>query len=226
MIHYKDFSQGYLTYHCDYCDKIVNTRLSCNSRFCPSCGNRYRDERALSISKKVIAKPHRQFVFSMAYPLRKYCAIHEDRDALLDILFQAVEFAFESVIQKSKIAKKENRQFGYILFLHTYRRSINWHPHIHALVCEGYMDNKNKYHKFDYFHYDRLRLSFMYELHNLMYIYFKEHKSKEEADDFYTLTEKLKNKYKKVVDKPQPNYLKGRKIKMIYFGKVSSIKST
>ena len=74
------------------------------------------------------------------------------------------------------------------------------------------MDNKNKYHKFDYFHYDRLRLSFMYELHNLMYIYFKEHKSKEEADDFYTLTEKLKNKYKKVVDKPQPNYLKGRKI--------------
>ena len=71
MIHYKDFSQGYLTYHCDYCDKIVNTRLSCNSRFCPSCGNRYRDERALSISKKVIAKPHRQFVFSMAYPLTK-----------------------------------------------------------------------------------------------------------------------------------------------------------
>ena len=31
MIHCRDFSQGYLTYHCDCCDKIVNTGLSCNS---------------------------------------------------------------------------------------------------------------------------------------------------------------------------------------------------
>ncbi len=215
MIHCRDFSQGYLTYHCEHCDKIVNTGLSCNSRFCPSYGNRYREERALSISKKVIAKPHRQFVFSMAYALRKYFAVHEDRDALLDILFQAVEFAFESVIQKSKIAKKENRQFGYILFLHTYGRSLNWHPHIHALVCEGYMDNKNKYHKFDYFHYERLRLSFMYELHNLMYNYFKEHKSKEEADAFYVLTEKLKKKY------PKGYYTHGPKINKKYNNRVS-----
>ena len=82
---------------------MVNIGLSCNSRFCVSCGNRYREQRALSISKKVISKPHRQFVFSIAKQLRKYFAETLDRDALLDILFSSVEFAFESLIQGDNI---------------------------------------------------------------------------------------------------------------------------
>jgi len=77
------------------------------------------------------------------------------------------------------------------------------------------MDNENKYHKFDYFHYERLRLSFMYELHNLMYNYFKVHKSKEEADAFYVLTEKLKKKY------PKGYYTHGPKINKKYNNRIS-----
>ena len=43
MIHCKDFSKGYLTYECPNCKNLVNIGLSCNSRFCASCGNRYRE---------------------------------------------------------------------------------------------------------------------------------------------------------------------------------------
>ena len=178
MIHCKDFSKGYLTYECPNCKNLVNIGLSCNSRFCSSCGNRYREERALSISKTVISKPHRQFVFSIAKELRKYFIEPDDRDNLLDILFEAVNEAFNLLLDSS-IAKREHRQFGYMLFLHTYGRDLKWNPHIHALICEGYMDKNDIFHKYYFFPYERLRKSFMYSLHNKMYIYMKKNKTKD-----------------------------------------------
>lgn len=216
MMHCKDFSKGYLTYECPNCHKLVNIGLSCNSRFCASCGNRYREQRALAISKKVISKPHRQFVFSIAKQLRQYFAETLDRDALLDILFNSVEFAFSSLIQgNNKKAKKENRQFGYMLFLHTYGRDIKWNPHIHALICEGYFDKFNKYHKYDYFPYVKLRMSFMYELHNAMKDYIKSHKSDKEFSKFCKLVKWLEKKY------PQGYYAYGPKINKKYDNRLS-----
>lgn len=119
MMHCKDFSKGFLAYECPNFHNMHYSGLSCNSRFCSSCGNRYREQRTLNISKKCIAAPHRQFVFSIPFELRNYFLEHEDRDTLLDILFKAVEEAFEMLIKNSKKAKKENRQLGYMLFLHT-----------------------------------------------------------------------------------------------------------
>ena len=194
MIHCKDFSKGYLTYECPNCKNLVNIGLSCNSRFCSSCGNRYREERALSISKTVISKPHRQFVFSIAKELRKYFIEPDDRDNLLDILFEAVNEAFNLLLD-SPIAKREHRQFGYMLFLHTYGRDLKWNPHIHALICEGYMDKNDIFHKYYFFPYERLRKSFMYSLHNKMYIYMKKNKTKDEYDKFYKLTKSLEKRY-------------------------------
>lgn len=173
-----------------------------------ACGN---EDWALSISKKVISKPHRQIVFSIAKQLRKYFAETLDRDALLDILFSSVEFAFESLIQgDNKKAKKENRQFGYMLFLHTYGRDIKWNPHIHSLICEGYFDKFNKYHKYEYFPYIKLRKSFMFELHKSMKKYIKYYKSEYEYSKFCKLIKWLEKKY------PQGYYAYGPKINKKY----------
>ena len=206
MIHCKDFSKGYLTYECPNCKNLVNVGLSCNSRFCASCGNRYREERALSISKTVISRPHRQFVFSIAKELRDYFADPLDRDNLLDILFTAVNEAFDLLLD-SKIAKREHRQFGYMLFLHTYGRDLKWNPHIHALICEGFMDNKNQFHKYYYFHYEKLRKSFMFSLHNKMYTYMKSNKTKDKVNKFQKLIKALENRY------PDGYYAHGPKLK-------------
>ena len=219
MIHCKDFSKGYLTYECPNCKNLVNIGLSCNSRFCSSCGNRYREERALSISKTVISKPHRQFVFSIAKELRKYFIEPDDRDNLLDILFEAVNEAFNLLLDSS-IAKREHRQFGYMLFLHTYGRDLKWNPHIHALICEGYMDKNDIFHKYYFFPYERLRKSFMYSLHNKMYIYMKKNKTKDEYDKFYKLTKSLEKRY------PDGYYAHGPKLKNKNNNRVSIKKLT
>jgi len=215
MIHCKDFSKGYLGYECPNCKNLVYIGLSCNSRFCASCGNRYREQRALSISKTVINKPHRQFVFSIAKELRRYFLEPEDRDNLLDILFEAVNEALSLLVKDSKKAIKENRQFGYMLFLHTYGRDIKWNPHIHALICEGYVDNTNTFHKYYYFPYERLRKSFMYSLHNKMHEYMKINKSKDIADKFLKLSKYLAKKY------PDGYYAHGPKLKDKYNNRVS-----
>lgn len=195
MIRCKDLSNGYLAYECPNCHKMHFQGLSCNSRFCSSCGNRYREERAISISQKCLNKPHRHFVFSIAWELRPYFVHPLDRDALLDILFNAVEFAFEALAQDTKKGKKENRQFGYILFLHTYGRAINWIPHIHCLICEGYMNNKNEFKKRSHFPYVKLKKTFMFHLNNTIRAYFKKNKSEKEYKDIVSLTKSLEKKH-------------------------------
>lgn len=220
MIHCRDFSKGYLAYECPNCHNMDFRGLSCNSRFCTSCGNRYREQRAISVSSVCLYKPHRHFVFSMAYELRSLFAEPKDRDALLDILFKAVERAFEILILNSKKAMKEQRTLGYILFLHTYGRSVNWIPHIHCLICEGYMNKQNQFVKYDYFHYIRLKRSFMYELNNRLLDYFKENKTKKEYDDLYSLTKKLKKKH------PDGYYAYGPKLDSKCDTKISAKKLT
>lgn len=192
MIHCRDLSKGYLFFECPKCNNFYVAGLSCNSRFCPSCGNRYREDRTREISKVCLNKPHRQFVFSIAKELRPYFLCHRE---LYDILFKSVEEAFDYLLKSSKISKREKRDFGYVSFLHTYGRAINDNPHIHVLICEGYMDKYDVFHKYDHFHYEKLRKSFMKILLDKIYQFLKKN-AKEKTKDFYKLKCFLYDKYK------------------------------
>lgn len=192
MIHCKDLSKGYLFFECPSCNNFYVAGFSCNSRFCPSCGNRYREDRTREISKVCLNKPHRQFVFSIARELRRYFLFHRE---LYDILFLSVEEAFDYLLKSSKIAKEEKRDFGYVSFLHTFGRAVNDNPHIHVLICDGYMDKNNHFHKYDHFHYEVLRKSFMKLLLDKIYDFLKIN-SKNEVKDFYKLKCFLYKKYK------------------------------
>lgn len=192
MIHCKDLSLGYFFYECPKCNNFYVAGISCNSRFCSSCGNRYRNDRTREISKVCLNKPHRQFVFSIAEELRPYFRYHRK---LYDILFKSVKEAFEYLIRgKSKIAKIEKRDLGYISFLHTYGRDVKDNPHIHVLICEGYMDSNNLFHKYEHFNYETLRKAFMKQLLDNIY-YFLKKNAKEKTKKFYELKCYLYKKY-------------------------------
>ena len=192
MIHCKDLSKGYLFFECPKCNNFYIAGFSCNSRFCPSCGNRYREDRTREISKVCLNKPHRQFVFSIAKELRPYFLFHRE---LYDILFESVELSFDYLLKNSKVAKREKRDFGYISFLHTFGRAVNDNPHIHVLICDGYMDKDDVFHKYDHFHYETLRRSFMKILLDKIYQFLKEN-YKDETKNFYELKCLLYKKYK------------------------------
>lgn len=192
MIHCKDLSKGYLFFECPKCNNFYIAGFSCNSRFCPSCGNRYREDRTREISKVCLNKPHRQFVFSIAKELRPYFLFHRE---LYDILFKSVELSFDYLLKNSKVAKREKRDFGYISFLHTFGRAVNDNPHIHVLICDGYMDKDNVFHKYDHFHYETLRRSFMKILLDKIYQFLKKNYN-DETKNFYKLKCFLYKKYK------------------------------
>ena len=206
MIAYKDFSYGYIFYECPNCNHYHISGLSCHSRFCVSCGKIYRERRANEIAKKCLNVPHRQFVFSIAEELRIYFRIYRD---LYHELFKAVDDVFVYLIQgKSKVAKEEDRELGYISFLHTFGRDLKFNPHIHVLIAERIIDKDLQFKKYDYFNFESLRKAFMNQLLKRIYHYLKDNASKHELikfsrlrnylykqlkDGFYTYGPKLKN---------------------------------
>lgn len=200
-----NFDNGYLYYECPECGDYYMMGFSCHSRMCPSCGKKYKDRRTIKVSEKCLEVTHRQFVFTIPFQLRDYFRIH--RKPLLNVLFKAVDEAFNALLKhKAPIAyKKEKRRFGYISFLHTFGRDMKWHPHIHVLIAERYMNNKCELIKYDYFHFDFLRIAFQNALFNGVYAFYKNNRPKNEQRKMYLILKELKETYE------QGYYVYGRK---------------
>lgn len=192
-----NFDNGFLYYECPNCDDFYMMGFSCHSRICPSCGKKYKDQRTIKVSEKCLEVPHRQFVFTVPYQLRDYFRLY--RKPLLNALFKSVDEAFNALLKHhAPIAyKKEKRRLGYISFLHTFGRDMKWHPHIHVLIAERYMNDKGELIKYDYLSFDFLRVAFQNALFNNIYSYFKINRPKEEQRKMYLLLKELKQTYSK-----------------------------
>ena len=193
MINCRNFKKGYLFYECPKCGDIYVRGLSCHSRFCVSCGKKYRDARAIEIAKTCIYAPHRHITWTIDSSLRDYFQRYK---GLYNELFEAVNDVLTYLIQgKSKSARKRNERLGFISTIHTFGRNIKYNPHIHTLIAECSIDNTGKKRPYNYFNYESLRKSFMNQLLKRMYNYIKLNVSKKAAQDFYKLKcEIYKNK--------------------------------
>ena len=163
---------GYMVAECPRCSNYVLVRFTCKSRFCPSCGKKYRDRISASVREKLYRVPHRQFVFSVPERLRPWFRKHR---GMLDVLFSSVsETLTETVLGDAPAArKKENRRLGFVSFLHTFGRDLKWHPHLHVLVAEGYSAGGRLRH-ISYFPFEARRKRFMYTLLSSMEGWLKE----------------------------------------------------
>lgn len=185
MINCRNFKKGYLFYECPKCGDIYVRGLSCHSRFCVSCGKKYKDARANEIAKTCIYAPHRHITWTIDSSLRDYFRKYK---GLYNELFGAVNDVLTFLIQgKSKSARKRNERLGFISTIHTFGRDMKHNPHIHTLIAECTIDNTGKKKPYNYFNYDSLRKSFMNQLLKRMYKYIKNNCSKEAAHKFYEL---------------------------------------
>lgn len=67
-----DHSQGGAMYSCPHCGNMKFVPFRCHSRFCPSCGVKYAQERATSMSFKLLSCPHRHCVFTIDERFRHF----------------------------------------------------------------------------------------------------------------------------------------------------------
>lgn len=194
---------GYTLYLCEHCNTFKHVPFRCKSRFCNTCGMKYVEDRANSLSSKLINCTHRHLVFTIPQELRVF--FREDR-SLLHILFEAASqtiFAWFYSINKS-----QNFTPGFVCVLHTFGRDLKWNPHIHMLITEGASGNITIWKPFKHFPFIMLRKRWQTTLLYLLEIRlgkdkFRKIKNqlyKANKDGFYVYAKSSMDKRKQVVN--------------------------
>jgi hypothetical protein len=145
-------SMGHAIYFCEHCGKVKHVFFTCKSRFCTSCGSKYTQDRADSISSKLINCTHRHIVFTIPQELRVY--FQRDRK-LLNLLFKASSDTMLSWFYS--LNKSEDFKPGMVSTMHTFGRDLKWNPHIHMLVTEGASGNRTVWRKVSHIPFNMLR---------------------------------------------------------------------
>lgn len=167
MIKCGNFDYGYAYYECPNCGNFYVKGFTCKSRFCPSCGKKYRDKIGAKVTSKLLNVKHRQLVFTFPFELRIYFRKFRE---FLTLLFQAVNETLKQTLKVSakKAYKKEKRKLGFVCFLHTFGRDMKRHPHIHVLYAEKFMKNDGTLGNFYYLAFEAIRKRFLYTILKLL----------------------------------------------------------
>jgi len=160
LITCKTLAAGYSLFFCSMCNTKLFVCHTCKSRFCSSCGNKYNEQRSVSIFSKLFRAKHRHVVFTIPEELRNY--FREDRNRL-KLLFKASESTIKYYFNK----KHKNLTPAFVSVLHTYGRSLVFNPHIHMILLDGGISN-NDFIKINFFNYSSFRKSFMKVLLDLL----------------------------------------------------------
>ena len=117
--------------YCDTCKHSLLVAFSCKRRgVCPSCGAKRAVTFAEHIYENVLEDvPQRHIVFTIPKRLRPF--FKYDR-ALLSILFTAAWKAL------SEVLGIDHRELGAILTVQTAGEALNYHPHLHGMIADGY----------------------------------------------------------------------------------------
>ena len=151
----KTFLLGYSVYKCQSCNHEKIVPNTCKTRFCSSCGNKYNEDRAISIFSKLFNWRHRHVVFTIPEDLRGF--FRNDR-TLLNLLFKASSITIKCWFKEKY--KKLNLTPAFISVLHTYGRSLIFNPHIHIILLDGGI-SKTEFKNIDFFSYPSFRKRFM-----------------------------------------------------------------
>lgn len=188
---------GCSLYECPSCHDIIFIGHTCKSRFCSSCGYKYKNDRVENIIQTAYNCQHRQIVFTIPEQLRKYFFFPFEHR--INLLFKAVRDTIYSILNisfkrnKQGILKKYVSKIkytpGFFAFLHTFGRDLKWNPHIHILIAEIKLGDDNSCVPWRFFNYNALSLRFQKILLCLL--------SKELGKSFSKLKHKLFTNYPK-----------------------------
>lgn len=105
---------------------------SCRHRACPRCGHDATEKWIAQQRERLLPVPYFHVVFTLPAELRRLVRSHQK--SLLSVLFQA---AFESLARLSADPRFLGGKIGALAVLHTWTRTLEWHPHVHMLVPGG-----------------------------------------------------------------------------------------
>lgn len=123
---------GGQTWLCEECSKIHYSYHSCRNRHCPKCQNDRADQ---WLAKQYqILLPVNYFLATITVPKELRDVFYRHQRKLYSLLFQV---AAKAIIILAKDRKYLGADIGLMGILHTWKRDIDYHPHIHFLIPGG-----------------------------------------------------------------------------------------
>ena len=115
--------------NCDYETMAYN---SCRDRHCPKCSTSKRLKWVSERIKELLPIPYFHTTCTMPPILRPLCLFNQK--IIYDLFFKSTSYALNAF---SKDKKFLGAQLGFVGILHTWGKSLWYHPHIHYIVTGG-----------------------------------------------------------------------------------------
>jgi hypothetical protein len=110
---------------------------SCRNRHCPKCQALAQERWIAARSERLLPVRHFHVVFTLPSELRPVAKFR--RAELFDALFAA---ASETLLELGRTHL--SAQLGITMVLHTWTRDLRLHPHVHAIVTAGGLDDQGE----------------------------------------------------------------------------------
>ena len=117
---------------CDHCGREHYVYHSCRNRACPKCHGKDTDDWLAARRQQLLPVPYFHVVFTLPQQLRDLVRQHQK--TLYPILMQA---AARALIKLAADPHYVGGLIGVLAVLHTWSRTLTYHPHVHCLVPGG-----------------------------------------------------------------------------------------
>ena len=130
--HCRTEALGGHVYHCPDCDQHVYQYHSCRNRHCPKCQNEQAQHWLEQQRDLLLPVPYFMLTFTLPAPLRPVARSHQA--LLYDLLFRTSASATQHLAADPRFI---GGQLGLVGVLHTWGRTLTYHPHVHYLIPAG-----------------------------------------------------------------------------------------
>lgn len=121
---------------CDHCGREVYVYHSCGNRSCPKC-HREQTERWLE-KQKVRLLPCSYFLLTFTLPEELRAVALANQKKVYGLLMRCAAAAIKKLVRDPRYVGATP---GCLAVLHTWTRSMLYHPHVHFLVTAGGLSN-------------------------------------------------------------------------------------
>ena len=120
-------------FQCPTCPAFDYRYHSCNDRHCPQCGQTDADD-WLQRQRGRLLLPTPYFLVTFTVPEALRMCIRSHQQAALDLLFAASAQALQELARNPR---RLGADLGMLGVLHTWSRTLIFHPHVHYLIPGG-----------------------------------------------------------------------------------------
>ena len=133
IINCRTDAYGISFYRCDKCEERHRVFRSCGNRHCPSCQNHKTKEWLQKQLDRQLPGHHFMITFTVPEELRE--AIRSNQRISYNALFKSSSEAMKKLAADERFMGGDLP--GFFGVLHTWGRTLSYHPHIHYIVTGG-----------------------------------------------------------------------------------------